>query len=131
MKSLWFLIASLLDGGWHLSKFDKNTMQGTFPYGILFSQKMKSPPKYNFRFNWVADLMEIWGLKIGLQIRGRSITYSNKVWRAWRLKQNILYRLHFKYDRKYGVGKYVSQPYRWTINPKFPKDKKTGELLYL
>ena len=40
MKSLWFLIASLLDGGWHLSKFDKNTMQGTFPYGVLFEEEV-------------------------------------------------------------------------------------------
>ena len=121
MKSVWFLVASLLDGGWHLSKFDKNTMQGTFPYGILFSQDMKNPPKYNFRFNWVADLMEQWGLKIGLQIRGRSITYSNKVWRAWKLKHNIFYRLHYRYDRPYGVGIGVDLPYRYTFRPKNPK----------
>jgi hypothetical protein len=128
MKSLWFLIASLLDGGWHLSKFDKNTMQGTFPYGVLFEEDKAA---YHFRFQWVQELMFRTGKLLNIGVRGQSITYSNKVWRAWKLKQNILYKLHFKYDRKYGVGKHVSQPYRWTINPKFPKDKKTGELLYL
>lgn len=128
MKSLWFLVASLLDGSWHLSKFDKNTMQGTFPYGVLFKN---DKPSYHFRFQWVQELMFRTGKFLDIGVRGQAIVYSNKVWRAWKLRHNILYRLHYKYDRKYGVGKDVSQPYRWTINAKFPKNKKTGEMLYL
>ena len=77
MKSLWFLIASLLDGGWHLSKFDKNTMQGTFPYGVLFEEDKAA---YHFRFQWVQELMFRTGKLLNIGVRGQSITYSDKVW---------------------------------------------------
>jgi hypothetical protein len=80
---------------------------------------------FQFRFQWFKKLMFFWALKSkNIEAGGGAITYSNKVWRAWKLRHNILYRLHYKWDRPYGMGIHAEIPYRWTINLKF-KDKVT------
>ena len=87
-------------------------------YNVLFEEDKAA---YHFRFQWVQELMFRTGKLLNIGVRGQSITYSNKVWRAWKLKHNIFYFFHYKYDRPYGVGIGVDLPYRYTFKQKNPK----------
>jgi hypothetical protein len=112
---MYKLIANLFSGKYWFA-------DGYFPYAFRININGQTE-YFQFRFQWMESLFWMWGEKSSkYEVSGRSITYSNKVWRAWNLRHNILYRLHYKYDRPAGMGIYAEIPYRWTINLKH-KDK--------
>jgi len=95
---------------------------GCFPYQLWVTIDGKKEA-FDFRFQWFRELLYKWALASkNIQCGGRGIVYSNKVWRAWKLRHNILYRLHYKYDRPYGMGIHAEIHERWTMNLKH-KDK--------
>jgi len=114
-KSLFKLIKILFSGKYFFS-------DSYLPYS--FWVKIDGKKEYfQFRFQWFKKLMWFWARKSNqIEAGGTAITYSNKVWRAWNLRHNILYRLHYKYDRPAGMGIHAVIPYRWTMNLKH-KDK--------
>ena len=117
MIRIYFLIASAISGGYWFP--EHRNPRPNFPYGFNIGLTA-----YWFRFQWVANLMFWIAKDLGLEPSDEAIIYSNKVWRAWKLKHNIAYRLHYKYDRPYGMGIYAEIPYRWTYKHKLA-DKVT------
>ena len=128
-KKIFLSLAKLTHGNYW---FDKGK-HSCFPYQLwvtIDNQKYS----FDFRFQWFRYLLWTWALASNnIVAGGQGIVYSNKVWRAWKLRHNILYRLHYKYDRPYGMGIHAVIPYRWTMNLKHydkvqykedqPKDK--------
>ena len=91
---------------------------GRFPYQ-LFCEIDGKKLNFSFRFQWFRHLMWTWAVSSkNIKADEQGIVYSNKVWRAWKLQHNILYRLHYKYDRPYGVGIHAKIQKRWTMNLK-------------
>ena len=117
-KVLFKSLAKLASGNYW---FNRNKLS-SFPYGIWVTIDGEWK-RYDFRFQWFRYLMWTWAVSSkNILAGGRGILYSNKVWRAWKLRHNILYRLHYKYDRPYGMGIHVEIHKRWTMNLKH-KDK--------
>jgi len=113
-KLVFKTLAKIATGNYWFNR-DKHSC---FPYQLWVKINGKKE-SYDFRFQWFRELMYKWALKSkNIECGGRGIVYSNKVWRAWKLQHNILYRLHYKYDRPYGMGIHAVIPYRWTMNLK-------------
>ena len=90
---------------------------GSGPYGVTIWTKDNTKYDFWFKFQWLQYLYQSYAKRNGLKEEG-AIVYSNKVWRVWKLRHNIAYRLHYKYDRPYGMGIYAKIPYRWTYKLK-------------
>ena len=91
---------------------------GRFPYQ-LFCEIDGKELNFSFRFQWFSNLMWAWAVSSkNIQADEQGIVYSNKVWRAWKLQHNILYRLHYRYDRPYGVCIHAKIQKRWTMKLK-------------
>lgn len=117
-KVLFKSLARLASGNYW---FGRDKHYG-FPYQLWVTIDGKKY-SYDFRFQWFRYLLWTWALSSNnIVCGGRGILYSNKVWRAWKLRHNILYRLHYKYDRPYGMGIHAEIHKRWTMNLKH-KDK--------
>ena len=99
-KKFFLTLAKLAHGNYWFNR-DKHSC---FPYQLwvtIDNQKYS----FDFRFQWFRYLLWTWALASNnIKAGGLGIVYSNKVWRAWKLRHNILYRLHYKYDRPYGMG---------------------------
>ena len=113
-KKFFLSLAKLTHGNYWFNR-DKHSC---FPYQLwvtIDNQKYC----FDFRFQWFRYLLWNWALSSkNIKAGGLGIVYSNKVWRAWKLRHNILYRLHYKYDRPYGMGIHAEIHKRWTINLK-------------
>ena len=117
-KVLFKSLARLASGNYWFNR-DKHSC---FPYQLWVTIDGKKY-SYDFRFQWFRYLLWTWALSSkNITAGGLGILYSNKVWRAWKLRHNILYRLHYKYDRPYGMGIHAEIHKRWTMNLKH-KDK--------
>lgn len=90
---------------------------GSGPYGVTIWTEDNTKYDFWFKFQWLQYLYQSYAKRNGLKEEG-AIVYSNKVWRVWKLRHNIAYRLHYKYDRPYGMGIYAKIPYRWTFKLK-------------
>ena len=113
-KYLFKGLAKLAHGNYWFNR-DKHSC---FPYQLWITIDGKKE-SFDFRFQWFRHLMWTWALASNnIVAGGQGIVYSNKVWRAWKLQHNILYRLHYKYDRPYGMGIHAEIHKRWTINLK-------------
>lgn len=113
-KLLFRGLAKLAHGNYWFNR-DKHSC---FPYQLWVTIDGKKE-SFDFRFQWFRRLMWTWALASNnIVAGGQGIVYSNKVWRAWKLRHNILYRLHYKYDRPYGMGIHAEIHKRWTINLK-------------
>ena len=113
-KLLFRGLAKLAHGNYWFNR-DKHSC---FPYQLWVTIDGKKE-SFDFRFQWFRHLMWTWALASNnIVAGGLGIVYSNKVWRAWKLRHNILYRLHYKYDRPYGMGIHAEIHKRWTINLK-------------
>ena len=113
-KKFFLSLAKLTHGNYWFNR-DKHSC---FPYQLwvtIDNQKYC----FDFRFQWFRYLLWNWALSSkNIKAGGLGIVYSNKVWRAWKLRHNILYHLHYKYDRPYGMGIHAEIHKRWTINLK-------------
>ena len=113
-KLLFQGLAKLAHGNYWFNR-DKHSC---FPYQLWVTIDGKKE-SFDFRFQWFRHLMWTWALASkNIQAGGQVIVYSNKVWRSWKLQHNILYRLHYKYDRPYGRGIHAEIHKRWTMNLK-------------
>lgn len=113
-KKFFLSLAKLTHGNYW---FDRGK-HSCFPYQLWVTIDGKKE-SFDFRFQWFRHLMWTWALASNnIVAGGQGIVYSNKVWRAWKLRHNILYRLHYKYDRPYGMGIHAEIHKRWTINLK-------------
>ena len=99
-KKFFLTLAKLAHGNYWFNR-DKHSC---FPYQLWVTID-KQKYSFDFRFQWFRYLLWTWALASNnIKAGGLGIVYSNKVWRAWKLRHNILYRLHYKYDRPYGMG---------------------------
>ena len=82
---------------WKLTKkvYDKAFYgaYGSGPYGVTIWTKDNTKYDFWFKFQWLQYLYQSYAKRNGLKEEG-AIVYSNKVWRVWKLRHNIAYRLH-------------------------------------
>ncbi len=79
---LYKAIAKLATGNYWFDNKD----YFSFPYQLWVTID-GNREDYAFRFQWFNNLMWNWALmSSNIQAGGQGIVYSNKVWRAWKLK---------------------------------------------